>query len=326
MKRKIFAVALAAAMTISSATVASADVEKDLIGHYTFEDNLKNEVSGKEATTVAKPATDGKVGDEAAVDLTYKEGFAGGKALDLSSCLAGAVKLDIVPKSSSFTISFLVKGDSFAQGNKPVVWIGKQDQSTEAWHSIKTGSWEDGNKNGPMIWNKSGGSYIDLPAAADSTITSLEEGKWNLCTFAFDNGKAQIYVNGEKTYNGDVPTDVITADTWILLGGTAWQGDYAPALQLDELYVYDRALTDADVTELAGKFDTENQTTPEPTEATTRDLSFMIDDGKDVTKKATTTEAKDSNVGLYVGIGVAAVVVIAGVAVAVVAKGKKKAE
>ncbi len=326
MKRKIFAVALAAAMTISSATVASADVEKDLIGHYTFEDNLKNEVSGKEATTVAKPAADGKVGDETELTMTYGEGLTG-KALDLSGCTDGAVKLDVVPKSGTFTISFVTKSDNFAaQGNKPIVWIGKQDQSTEAWHSIKAMTWEDGGKNGPMVWNKSGGSYIDVPALADATITSLKVGTWNLCTFVFDNGKVQIYVNGEKTYNGDVPTDVITADTWVLLGGSAWGADYGPVGLLDELYVFDRALTDADVAELAKAADVENQTTPAPTEATTIDLSDRIDDGKDATKKATTTKAENSNVGLYVGIGVAAVVVIAGVAVAVVAKGKKKAE
>lgn len=49
MRKKFLTVAATAVMTMSMLMSAFADTEKDLIAHYKFDENMKNEVSGEEA-------------------------------------------------------------------------------------------------------------------------------------------------------------------------------------------------------------------------------------------------------------------------------------
>jgi hypothetical protein len=175
-----------------------------------------------------------------------------------------------------------------------------------------------------MVWSKSNGNYIDTPSSDDSTITSLATDQWNLVAVVFDNDEAQIYVNGSKTYSGAVATDVIVDDVVMLLGGSAWAADYAPDTLIDELYVYDRALTEDDVVAMSEKTGFTEPTSTEAAETTTVDLKSIIDNDTYKSTTETTTEESSDNTWIYIVVGVAVVVVVAGVIVAVAMKGKKK--
>lgn len=134
MRKKFLTVAATAVMTMSMLMSAFADTEKDLIAHYGFDENTKNEVSGEEAKQTGQKFADAK-GDT----FTYEEGV-NGKALVMAKGNTDGFNLNVKAKGDSYTVSVWLKASEFNGFAQPVVWYGGTDQSSEAWDVPFAGS------------------------------------------------------------------------------------------------------------------------------------------------------------------------------------------
>lgn len=243
---------------------------EELISYYPFNQsgNQINEVDkGNKAKTVStKTPIAGKI-VVSNNNPSISDGMVG-KGLDLSKPFNGeirAVVLDTgVPSTDSFTISFGVNGEN----EKPVMWLGSSDQTlTQAWYAI----YADTEKKRTEVVSGKGISTIDY--YGDKILGSiagenLPKNGWNVCTYVFKDKndglhtEVTFYVNGEKMGNGTIDSGVLNGavNPVIVIGGSAWEADYGgnnwasqdndKKYLVDELYIYNNALTEEEVKEL----------------------------------------------------------------------------
>lgn len=191
-----------------------------------------------------------------------------GKGLDLAKPFKDeirAVVLDTgVPATDSFTISFGVNGEN----EKPVMWLGNSDQTAaQAWYAIYADTEE---KRTEVVSGKgiSTIEYYGNNALGSTAKENLSKSGWNVCTYVFKERNdglhtdVTFYINGEKKGTGTVDSGVLNgaANPVIVIGGSAWEADYGgnnwesqdndKKYLVDELYIYNDALTEKEVNEL----------------------------------------------------------------------------
>ncbi len=211
MKKKIFAVALAAAMTVTSAMTAfAAD------SYYSFDkDAGQATVTGakmNDAATVTAPVIkDGKL----VLDGTY--------GLKLPEKITG----------DTYTVSFKVNYNAVTANTATVFVYKSIDNADAIWHSLGYG-WNTTLK--PGIWaHEVGGTpeWTDI-----FSTTEFETGKEYTLTFVVDKLAASVYVDGEKVAEGTVPS---VAGAEICIGVNNW--DAAANCTLDDLVILDGTAT-----------------------------------------------------------------------------------
>lgn len=321
MKKKFFAVATATIMTMSMGITAFADTESKMLAHYKFDDNLKNEVTGEDAKQVGQ-----KFVDAAGNEIKYVDG-----ALHMLQGNTDGFDLNVKPTGDSYTISFWTMTNVVNGFAQPIVWYGGKDQTTQAWVGIWPGLaavWANG---GPEIGSASGAGPDRFSVLPNKSI--LVEGsetayEWTMVTMVVDNTEATLYYDGADVSKEKANVASVTADDrTVYLGVNAWDVPYAGLI--DELYVYDRALSKDDVKEL---FDATKAVKDqdmvgiekvEYPDVQLSDPNEFLQGGTD--EDADTEEAAD-NTMMYVIIGVVAVVVVAIVAAVVVSSKKKNTD
>ncbi len=354
MKKKFFALAMSVIMTCAmSVSAFAADTTSDLIAKYLFDGTLTNEVTGTDATTVAKAssgqtAVDGKTWE-------YTDGV-DGQALVMASDNTDGLKLDVVvADGQNFTVSLWVKAEG-CQFAGPIFWAGKAVQSAgENWIGIWPGLYNNYANGGPCIGsNNADGSRYGVTAGSTTegwtspgAVDSDGDGdqttfEWMNVTAVIENGVGYLYYNGVLvgTNVGVVTTDADGNDVQVTLpdltegddvamciGCNAWDSPFIG--EVDSLYIYNRALTSDDVAALVKETNTTGVSlyayteivTTEAATTTTRTAKVA-----DASKSGWLSEEEDeaSNMPLIIGIIVAAVVVIAVIAVVVIAQAKKK--
>ncbi len=281
MKKRIFAVAMTAMMTVSMAVTAfAADTTSNLIGKFTFDENVTNEVTGTDAKTIAKSSLGP---DAAAVEYAwvYADGV-DGKAIQLGTDADGNANTNglntglKVADDQNYTFSLWVKTDAdrvnFAG---PLVWMGKAVQSPENWTGIWPGL-ADNYENGPCFGSNgivdsseqvirlgavplaSEGLGIKKPVNAESKKTF----EWTNITVVVKEGIAWLYYDGKLVAstegltgtNGDqqlVPKVNEDDTVSIYVGANYWDGPFVGLM--DDLYIYDRALSTEDVAALVAE-------------------------------------------------------------------------
>ena len=343
MKKRILAVVAAAVMVISSTVMTFADTTTGLIGQFNFDGNLKNEVTGAESAMTA-----GKVTEEASDEkMEYSNGV-NGNAAYFNGLLSnyGVEILDAVPKTNTFTFSYdiyYVAHSTFTPTLNLATDWGSANAGTavDQWASFGWG-WQTSMTYAAGIWihdqaNKVPQEWIDFWQAGGNTELVDAENNWagwTNITYSVDAGVVTVYINGEKI---DAVPGALSADTAILntvtdatrlfIGVNAWDAPLTGAM--DNLYIYDRALTQDDVKELIADRDYDAATLPEiqQPETTTAKGTLADPNKADYLQPAETTAATEeggNNMGLFIGIGVAVVVVIVIVVVVAVVAGKKK--
>lgn len=343
MKKRILAVVAAAVMVISSTVMTFADTTTGLIGQFNFDGNLKNEVTGKESVMTAGKVTE-EAGDQ---KMEYSNGVSDSAAYFNGVFTNYGVEiLDGVPKTNTFTLSYDIFYVGYTQHtttlNLATDW-GSANAGTaiDQWASFGWG-WQGNMSFAAGIWihdqaNKNPQEWVDFWQAGGNAELVDGEGNWagwaNI-TYAVEAGVVTIYLNGEKIdavpAGLDASTSVIntvTETTRLFIGVNAW--DTPLAASIDNLYIYDRALTADDVKELISGRDYDAATAPEVKQPeTTTNKGTLADPGKaDYLQPAETTAAAEDNdggMGLIIGICVAVVVVIVIVVVVAVVAGKKK--
>lgn len=214
--------------------VIAVNADRELVAEYGFENTLG---TGK---TVGSKTTGQAKSDKAA----YTEGVNGGKAVAIQGSGSDGIVLDTVPKDNTYTIAFWMEANASSQYT-PALFIGAADQTIEAWVSVGQG-WQESWNTAPMIWSKADGTYYDVVPAK-----GIETGKWHHITLVVNNGDGSIYVDGQQTASGKTAS-VIGKDTKIFLGVNAWDTPFNGAI--DELRIFDRALTKEEIPQLAKEY------------------------------------------------------------------------
>ena len=218
----------------NQAVTAQADLtvnaDRELVAEYDFENSIGSGKTVGSKTTLAANSS----------EASYTEGVNGGKAVAIKGAGSDGVVLDTVPKDETYTIAFWMQ----AKGSttySPAIFIGAADQTEQAWVSVGQG-WQASWDTAPMIWSNASNTYYDVVPSK-----GIRTGEWNHITLVVNNGEGSIYVNGEKTASGKVAS-VIGKDTKIFLGVNAWDTPFDGAI--DELRIFDRALTENEIPQL----------------------------------------------------------------------------
>ena len=94
-----------------------------------------------------------------------------------------------------------------------------------------------------MLW--SGTAWYDAGLGMNIPV-----GQWTHLAFTVNNGAVNVYVNGIKKFSGTNFPNVFTTNTGVFSLGVNWW-DLPYKGLLDELRIYETALTDAQVQSLA---------------------------------------------------------------------------
>lgn len=337
MRKKFLTVAATAVMTMSMLMSAFADTESDLIAHYGFDGDTKNEVTGEDATQTGQ-----KFADAAGDTFTYEDGV-NDKALVMAKGNTDGFNLNVAAKSDSYTVSVWIKGDEINGFADPIVWYGGTNQSPEAWTGIWPGLQATWTHGGPVIGsNDSAGVRAGVHSDEIKIVESASSVNidWHMITAVFDGENASLYYDGKLvgdtvlSYTDEAASEHAEAtipsvtgdDKSFYLGVNAWDVPFSGLV--DELYIYDRALTADDVSELFEKSNTQGVEVGEgQTEGETETRTPQLAKKGEFTQAANASEeSEDDNTMMIVIIAVVVVVVVVVVAVASSSKKKNKSE
>lgn len=200
-----------------------------LVASYSFDGDLA-EASGRPAGEVAGPRI-GAPGGTAA----YETGVAG-QAFRFDG--ATGVRLpDGLVSGGTWSVSLWLKPESLTQFTT-AFFAARTDTS---WVSLVP--YGHGGVGGDtMVW--SGTQWYDAGFGQQ-----IPTGSWTHVAFSVDSGQLTGWINGQRAFTGTGFPDVLTTETGVFsLATNWWDTPYKGAM--DELRVYDSALTDAQVAEL----------------------------------------------------------------------------
>ncbi len=334
MKKRILALLATAIMVVSSTVMTYADTTTGLIGQFNFDHTLKNEVSGGTATVT---------GPKVNVELTgsEKEQFSNGVndgAILLQGYTSGyGLQLDTAPKTTTFTLSYDIYYLEYTQHTATFFLANGWDANAEEWASFGVG-WQGSLAFAAGVWvhdqiNKTPTEWGDLWTAGgngDLLLSGDAWADWKNITYVVTEGVVQVYINGEAVPQGNTEAylDFINENSKLFIGVNAWDAPLNAAV--DNVYIYDRALTADDVKELVSARDYDAATVPEfkaPETTSNKPTTANMNNAGYLKPAATTTAAATNNggnTGMIIGIAAAVVVVIVVVVVVAVVAGKKK--
>jgi hypothetical protein len=242
--RKALSITLAAAFVATSipgtALIANAAVTTNALTpkyQYDFENNL-TEKSG-EITAVAKAKAMAKYSGEVTYD-TGREGT--GNSINL----AGSYGLDLnVPNmGTAYTISLWAKPAAGLSDNTQIMFLGTNTPA-EDWIGLA------GNTNKALkLWTR---EVIDKTQngwkiAVDNAVYTLNE--WQQYILSVDNGTASLYRNGVLLGSGSVSATSFSREASDLYLGVNFWPDGLFNGSIDEVKVYDTAVSAAEASAL----------------------------------------------------------------------------
>lgn len=228
---------LAAAVLLNSAAwpapaakAAAPDLESGLKAYYSFDEGtLENSKAGNSASAVLKGL--GSYGER----VSYSDEGKAGKAVKLDGY---GLKLNQEDLGDDFTVSVWLKADGTLAENQSVLFLGYH--SPEKWFSVA------GNRNNTSeckAWaNGNGYAWKTLGTLG------IGAGEWHCLTLTGTGGEMSAWLDGEKAAAGTSNQPLTGANQDIYVGVTNW--DTAFAGLVDEVRVYDRALTESEIYQL----------------------------------------------------------------------------
>ena len=202
-----------------------------LAAHYAFEGDLSDATGA-----FASGAPTGDRIDKAGGSIGYAEGIAG-KAAQFDG--ASGVRLpDGLIAGNAYTVSLWLKPEQLTMYT--TTFFGARDNSN--WVSLVP--------NGPvggqtMVWSGSGRWYDGV------TGMTVKTGEWTHVAYTVDDGALKVYVNGAEKFSGtNFPDIFTTANGSFSLAVNWWDTPYKGLI--DELRIYDGALSAEEVAALAG--------------------------------------------------------------------------
>jgi arabinan endo-1,5-alpha-L-arabinosidase len=199
------------------------------IAHYSFDGNLTDALGKMEAGTVTGNRIDNTGGA-----ISFAEGVNGSAAVFNGD---SGVKLpNGVISSNSYSVSLWLKPDQLTSFT--TTFFGARDANN--WLSLVPMG-PVGNQT--MIW--SGTTWYDAV-----TGLTIPQGEWTHLAFTVDEGQIAVYVNGEEKFKrGGFPNVFSTTTGAFGLGVNYWDTPFKGLM--DELHIYEGALTAEQISELS---------------------------------------------------------------------------
>jgi arabinan endo-1,5-alpha-L-arabinosidase len=202
-----------------------------LIAHYAFDNNL-NDTTG----VLAAASVSGERIDWLGGNLSYATGVAGSAAV-FNGTTGVRLPNGIISKNT-YTVSLWLNPDQLTAFS--TTFFGAKDGNS--WVSLLPmgHGWVNG---ATMLW--SGTTWYDAGLGMNIPV-----GQWTHLAFTVNNGAVNVYVNGIKKFSGTNFPNVFTTNEGVFSLGVNWW-DLPYKGLLDELRIYETALTDAQVQSLA---------------------------------------------------------------------------
>lgn len=202
-----------------------------LIAHYAFDNNL-NDTTG----VLAAASVSGERIDWLGGNLGYATGVAGSAAV-FNGTTGVRLPNGIISKNT-YTVSLWLNPDQLTAFS--TTFFGAKDGNS--WVSLLPmgHGWVNG---ATMLW--SGTAWYDAGLGMNIPV-----GQWTHLAFTVNNGAVNVYVNGIKKFSGTNFPNVFTTNAGVFSLGVNWW-DLPYKGLLDELRIYETALTDAQVQSLA---------------------------------------------------------------------------
>ena len=256
-----------------------------LIGYYSFDDSsnrLRNDVTGNSATVVKQQAADGSN-----IDFTASGSASGieydDNQLSISKNSTAGILLDAKPSGGDFTISFsIVRGSKNAESDPQypadILYVGDKTPTNKNYlRVIREGInvYGYGKNSGPAgsvrrAWVT--GYQGDPSNAQDfvndiaSATSAFHNSTARTITYVFKNGKLTTYFDGTKEINiannAEIPqtTDLTLDDFNIIFNGFSNSQYNGKNLAIDNISVFDKALTAPEVKAYVKIFNNSNPT------------------------------------------------------------------
>lgn len=207
-------------------SVSASDITSEIFKAFGFEDATNDAIAvqkgaaGATPTAVANPAYE------------YVDGAEGGKAIRLPGTY-GLKLCDAAGLGKNYSVSYWMKPETLNGNVDPTLAAGTF--TPQYWLNLTFVR---------AIWSNKGGTFVDT-----GTVT-YEKDKWQLVTLVVKDDKAQLYVNGALKADGAIVSDIMgQKDAAIYFGVNAWDAYFTGAL--DEVNIYNDALSDVEVMALA---------------------------------------------------------------------------
>ena len=192
---------------------------------YQFENDLSDSLGYTSAGTVtgSSPVVEGG-------NVQYAAGEVG-QAIWLDGT-SGVRLPDGLIANNTYTVSMWLNPVALTQFSS--VFFGAQ--AADNWLSLVPWGWD----NNTMLWR---GSLAWYDATAGIRIA---ENSWSHVAFTVNQGEIKLYINGNLTFSGSNFSDIFTDNTALFsLGVNYW--DFPFNGLIDELAIYDDALTQAEI-------------------------------------------------------------------------------
>ncbi|KFL17042.1 arabinanase [Geobacillus stearothermophilus] len=204
--------------------------EAKLTAHYSFDNNDLSDSTGNFGPGTI---TGNRIDNEGGT-IAYADGKIG-KAAVLNG-QSGIRLPDGLVSSNQYSVSLWVKPEQLT--THTTTFFGAKDPNH--WVSLVPQGW-DGNT---MLWSGSSPWYDGR------TFWKIPTGQWTHLAFSVDNGAVKVYINGVEKFSGTNFPDVFTgANASFALGVNWWDPPFKGLI--DELRIYEGALTPSQVTDLA---------------------------------------------------------------------------
>jgi len=207
--------------------------EDGLIAHYTFNESLTDELDNFGEAKIVGERIDAKRGGS----ITYGKGmrgqavvFDGKSGLRLSNGLI---------TDNSYSVSFWLNPEEIVPFTT-TFFGGSVDGDKQKWISfVPSGPGEE-----TMLWSGNDPWYDA------STYLKIAKKEWTHVAFTVDNGKVNVYLNGEERFTGTDYPDVFTGQkAKFALAVNHWDNPFKG--MIDDLRIYNKAISADKVKELA---------------------------------------------------------------------------
>ncbi len=223
-------------------SVTTEDLQKGLLAYYGFEDNVQDSVSGLTGKEVTKGTLEEVSGNST---ISYQAGIKG-KALKTAGEETNGVKLpDIKTTGDDYTISFWM---NVTAASDFTALLFTPDFDGEGYLNVMPQGWGDPKLFPQIRFQKTG---ADIVNGIDHTQVL---NTWKMVTLSVqgaeltayvDGVKKRVFINPETLEKGKVFQGFYKKGKPLYVGVNFWDKTYNGLI--DELYVYDRALSEEEV-------------------------------------------------------------------------------
>lgn len=268
MKKKVLSAIAAASVMMSAMPAGTYVLAEDkpaspdgYTAYYSFDD-VETE---NEKLSVIRPGEwqgmDPETGEDENASAVYSDYRARyGKSLDLSKGDYGVMLEEMIPKDSSYTVSFWGYVTENVSYNNPAVFIDANSYyddgsvAEESWHRIcPYGGNNRYDQEYVFQYRANDAVSIVWSGIKDSSIS----GAWHLFTVTYDTDassySAKLYLDGQEVTasEGDAFVPDLASDGKVYVGVNPW-ADWDGTFKgyIDDLYIYDKVLSADEISDM----------------------------------------------------------------------------